>query len=265
MRKQISPEELGVKIKRLRKQNGFSQEEIALILQIPRSSVVQMEKGNRNISIMELLTLSETLGFSVDKFLTSSYEQDSEILIVREPEIEAEIDIMRNSIPSLKKKKLESVLLYITGECGAKPNMDVSLLMSLLYFCDYNYYEIHEEQLTGLLYTKQSFGPSSDQLVRIISEMEAEKKLLRIKSSYLGKPQIKYLPGIHANLKQINAAEINVIDRVIEQFSDWPSSALNAYSKEDMPWKASDLGEAMDLELVFYRRPPYSARIYTEA
>ncbi len=264
MSKQLSPVELGGKIRRIRKQNGFSQEEIAGILQIPRSSVVQIEKGNRNISIVELLTLSETLGFSLDKFLTSSYEQASEILIVHEPEIETEIDIMRDSVPFLNRKKLETVLLYITGECGAKPNMDVSLLMSLLYFCDFNHYEIHEEQLTGLLYTKQSYGPSSEELITIIREMELEKKLLRFKSNYLGKPHLKYLPGIHANLKEISAAEKKVIDRVIEQFSDWPASALYDYTREDIPWQASDLGEPIDYELVFYRKAPYSVRIYSE-
>ena len=72
MNEYVSSEELGRKIKRIRKLNGFSQDEIARIIKIPRSAVVQIEKGNRNISIIELLTLSQSLGFSIDKFLTRS-------------------------------------------------------------------------------------------------------------------------------------------------------------------------------------------------
>lgn len=265
MGKQLSPQELGGKIKRIRKQNGFSQADIASILEIPRSSMVKIEKGTRGISLLELSTLSESLGFSIDKFLTSNYEPNSGKQMVQEPEIEAEIETERTSVPVLKRSKLEAILLYITGKCGALPNMDINLLLNLLYFCDYNFYEVHEVQLSGLLYTKQSYGPSSDQLLQIIKEMEAADRLLRFKSSYSGKPQIKYLPGDHPNLKKINAAEKKVIDRVLEQFSDWPASVLNDYSKEDMPWKASTLGEAMDYELVFYRKTPYSVRIYSES
>ncbi|MCP4309955.1 MAG: SocA family protein [Bacteroidetes bacterium] len=154
------------------------------------------------------------------------------------------------------------MLLYITMQCGAKPNMDVNLLLSLLYFCDFNHYELHEEQLTGLRYTKQSFGPSPKQALRVIKEMEDEKKLLRFKSSYAGVPHIKYLPGKHADLRRISAAEKEVIDRVIEQFSNWPAHTLNAYSREDMPWRATEQGKSIDYELVFYRRPPYTVRVY---
>jgi transcriptional regulator with XRE-family HTH domain len=264
MSEHVSLEELGRKIRRIRKLNGFSQNEIASIIKIPRSAVVQIEKGNRNISIIELLTLSQALGFSIDKFLTSSYEQPIDNLVVHEPAIESEVEVLRNSVPVLNRAKLDNVLLYITGACGAKPNMDINLLMNLLYFCDFNYYEIHEEQLTGLQYTKQSFGPSPEQLFLIIKEMEADKKLLRFKSSYSGKPHVRYLPGTHANLKEISAAAKKVIDQVIDQFSDWPAEVLNSFSKEDMPWKASDLGEPIDYELVFYRKLPYSVRIYKD-
>ena len=258
----LSSEEIGKKLRRLRKQKGFSQDEIARILKIPRSSVVQLEKGNRNISLSEVYALSEELRFSIDNFLTGAYEVSNDIALVAEPEIESDVATMRDSTPVLIKGKLETVLLHITNHCGAKPNMDVNLLLNLLYFCDFNYYELYEEQLTGLRYTKQTFGPSPEQAIGVIKEMEDEKRLLRFKSSFAGVPHIKYLPGTHANLMRISAAEKEVIDRVIEQYSDWPASTLNTYSREDMPWRATEQGESIDYELVFYRRPPYSVRIY---
>ncbi len=261
---EISPEQLGRRIKRIRIENGFSQEDIAKILRIPRSSVVQMEKGNRQISVIELVSLSETLGFSIDRFLASNYEFTSGTVVSEEPEIELDVDIIRDSNPVLKRAKLETVLLYISGQCGAKPNMEINLLLTLLYFCDFNFYETHEEQLTGLLYTKQPFGPFPEQIHRIIREMEAEEKLTRFKGRYSGKPLIKYLPLVNANLMTISAAEKQVIDRVLEQFSDWPASALAVHSMEDMPLRATRQGEPIDYELAFYRRPPYSARIYHE-
>ena len=82
MARWITPLQIGRRLKSIRVENGFSQEDIAKILQIPRSSVVQMEKGNRQISAVELALLSESIGFSIDRFLGSNYEVSSGFAVV---------------------------------------------------------------------------------------------------------------------------------------------------------------------------------------
>ena len=264
MNRQLTPRQLGKKLKDIRVENGFSQEDIARMLQISRSSVVQIEKGNRQISAIELRMLSEALSFSLDEFHSAAYEASITMPIVEEPELETEMDVVRNSVPKLKRTKLETVILYITGKCGALPRMDVNLLINLLYLCDFNHFELNEEQLTGLLYTKQAFGPSPENITGILKEMEKEGKLQRFKGNYKGIPLIKYLPGVHPNLMKLGAAEKEVIDRVLEQFSHWPANALNAYTSEEMPLRATKQGDAIDYELAFYRKSPHSVRIYDD-
>ncbi len=264
MKRELTPPQLGNKLKRIRMECGFSQADIAKILHISRSSVVQIEKGNRQVSAIELSILSQSMSFSTDTFLKAEYEPSTTLTVAEEPEIETKTDVMRDSTPKLKRTKLETVILYITGKCGALPRMDVNLLINLLYFCDFNHYELHEEQLTGLLYTRRASGPSPENITGILKEMEREGKVQRFKSSYKGIPLIKYLPGLHANLMKLNAAEKEVIDRVLTQFSHWPANALSAYTREEMPLRATKEGEAIDYELAFYRRPPHSVRIYDE-
>ena len=53
-----------------------------------------------------------------------------------------------------------------------------------------------------------------------------------------------------------------VIDKVIEQMSDWSASAISSYSHKDMPWLASKEGEEINYELAFYRDAPFSVRNY---
>ncbi len=264
MNRQLTPQQLGKKLKGIRMESGFSQEDIARMLQISRSSVVQIEKGNRQISAIELSMLSEALGFSADEFLSAEYEASTTMSIVEEPDVETDLDVMRDSVPKLKRVKLETVILYITGRCGALPRMDVNLLINLLYLCDFNHYELHEEQLTGLLYTKQTYGPSPENITGILKEMEKDGKLQRFKGNYKGIPLIKYLPGVHPNLMNLSAAEKEVIDRVLEQFSHWPASALNAYTRDEMPLKATKQGEVISYELAFYREQGHSVRIYDD-
>jgi len=69
---------------------------------------------------------------------------------------------------------------------------------------------------------------------------------------------------VKPNLKNLKASEKDVIDKVIEQYSDWSASAISDYSHKDMPWLATKDGETIDYELAFYRESPYSVRTYDE-
>jgi transcriptional regulator with XRE-family HTH domain len=264
MNSQLTPQQLGKKLKGIRIKSGFSQEDVARMLRISRSSVVQIEKGNRQISAIELSMLSEALGFSADDFLSSNYEAMTAMTVIEEPNVETDLEVIRDSVPKLKRAKLETVILYITAKCGAQPRMDVNVLINLLYLCDFNHYELHEEQLTGLLYTRKAFGPFPENITGILHEMEKDGMLQKFKGNYNGIPLIKYLPRVQAKLVKLSAAEKEVIDRVLELFSHWPANALNGYTREEIPLMATKLGEPISYEFAFYRKPPHSVRIYDE-
>lgn len=225
-----------------------------------RSSVVQIELGNRGVDILELQRLAEVLGFSIDDFMSKEFslqealEEDAE-------NIQKKADI-RISVPTLLVQKFKNVLLYILERCAGKPNVGETVLYKLLYFADFNYYEIYEEHLTGAKYRKLPFGPVPQKLDIIIAKMIDEGQLQRVKTEYHGFPQTRYLPLVKADLTQLKASEKETIDKVIQQMSDWSASAISSYSHRDMPWLASKEGEFIDYELAFYREPPFSARNY---
>lgn len=246
----------------MRKHKGYSQEDLAKFLKIPRSSVAQMELGNRNVSVIELIKLSEALGFSMDNFLAKEFKTEKAI----EPEtasVPAKED-MRVSIPQFKTKKFENILLYILERCGGKPNVGETVLYKLLYFSDFNFYEIYESHLSGAQYKKLPFGPVPQKLDSTINKMIAKGQLQRIKTEYHGYPQTRYIPMDKADLTEMTAAEKDVIDRVIDRFSDWSASAISEFSHKDLPWKATDNGDIIDYELVFYRESPFSVRTYND-
>ena len=138
------------------------------------------------------------------------------------------------------------------------------MLYKLLYFSDFNFYEIYEEHLTGAQYRKLPYGPVPEKLDITINKMINKGQLQRIKTEYHGYPQTRYIPLEKADLTKMMAAEKDVIDRVIERFSDWSASAISEYSHKDMPWKATDEGDIIDYELAFYRESPFSVRTYND-
>lgn len=263
MNVKLSQKQIGQRITELRKMKGLSQEALAKSVKISRSSLAQIELGNRSVDILELQKLSLILEFSLDNFMSKDFST-SQVMVEGKDEKKTKKEEERISVPTLQVNKFKNILLYILERCAGKPNVGETVLYKLLYFSDFNYYELYEEHLTGAKYRKLPYGPVPQKLDLIIGQMIEKGQLQRVKTEYHGYPQTRYLPLEKANLTELRASEKEIIDRVIEQMSDWSAAMLSNYSHGDKPWKASKEGEEINYELVFYRRPPYSIRVYEE-
>ena len=260
MNTKLSQKQIGQRITELRKMKGLSQENLAKSVKISRPSLAQIELGNRSVDILELQKLSLILEFSLDDFMAKDFSASQEVEVKEEKKAKKEEE--RISLPTLQISKFKNVLLYILERCAGKPNVGETVLYKLLYFSDFNYYELYEEHLTGAKYRKLPYGPVPQKLDTIIGQMIEKGQLQRVKSEYHGYPQTRYLPLVKADLKELRASEKEIIDRVIEQMSDWSAAAISNYSHKDMPWLASKEGEEINYELAFYRDAPFSVRNY---
>ena len=256
----LSQKQIGQRITELRKIKGLSQENLAKSVKISRPSLAQIELGNRTVDVIEFQRLSMVLGFSLDDFVSKDFT------VIQELEGKAEAKSKkvneRISVPSLQVNKFKNVLLYILERCAGKPNVGETVLYKLLYFSDFNYYELYEEHLTGAKYRKLPYGPVPQKLDSIVLQMIDNAQLQRVKTEYHGYPQTRYLPLVKADLTELKASEKEVIDSVIQQMSDWSAAAISNYSHMDMPWLASKEGEEINYELAFYRDAPFSLRNY---
>ncbi len=258
---ELTPIQVGQRIVALRKRKLLSQEELAKLVGISRSSLTQIELGNRSLNIMELQKLGQVLGFSLDDFMSKDFAAETMSFTEEEKESTA---TERVSVPELKVEKFKNILLYILERCAGKPNVGETVLYKLLYFSDFNYYELYEEQLTGATYKKLPYGPVPQKLDFIMEHMIEKEQIQRFKKEYHGYPQTRYLPLEKADLTMLRASEKEVIDRVVEQMSDWSASAVSNYSHKDIPWMVTKEGEEINYELAFYREAPFSVRNYDE-
>lgn len=262
MRYELSKKEIGERIAKLRLKKSFSQEDLAKSIAISRPSLAQIELGNRSVSLSEMQKLSVVLGFSLDDFMTKDFLANQSLKLP--DETNEELVEERISVPALNINKFKNVLLYILERCAGKPNVGETVLYKLLYFSDFNYYELYEEHLTGAMYKKLPYGPVPQKLDAIINQMIAANQLQRIKTEFKGYPQKRYLPLEKANLTILKASEKDVIDKVIEQMSDWSATAISDYSHKDLPWEVTEEGKDINYNLAFYRELPYSVRVYDE-
>jgi len=221
-----------------RKQFGVSQAELAQVLGISRPTLIKIEKGQRELKSEEKTKLENFF---------AHFEEEP---------------YLRDNKPKKDLKKFKQVLLYVLEKVGAKPNIGQTVLYKLLYFIDFDYYEKYETQLMGLTYFKNTHGPVPREFKKTIDEMIKNEELDKIKSDYFTFEQTKYLPIKKPDLTLLNGQELEMIDSVLDRYSDKSAKEISDLSHLDSPWRIAKDKENLEYEAAFYRPDQFSVREY---
>jgi transcriptional regulator with XRE-family HTH domain len=251
-------------IQQQRKKHDLTQEFLASILCISRPTYVQIEQGERDLTVTEAKKLADILGLSLDDFLAGKENHLLEIKLEKSKKQKIEKQEIRISVPKENIAKFREVLLYVLEKIGARPNIGETAIYKLLYFIDFDYYEKFEEQLIGAKYIKNHFGPTPIEFKKITDAMIEKGEIEKIKSKYFNYEQRKYLPRRSANLSNLTAQEIQHIDEVLNRLAWKNAKELSDYSHSDTPWQVHKMGEEISYESVFYRDDDHSVRNYED-
>ena len=162
-------------------------------------------------------------------------------------------------------EKFKNILHYIIKECGDNPNVGRTVLYKLLYFSDFNFFEIYETKLTGESYKKLPHGPAPIHFPIAINELVKEEKILETtEPNYFGGLQYNY-SSLKDPVMDLKEKELEVIDDVIEKLSHMNANQISGYSHGDIPWRATNDYEIIKYAYVFYRDPEYTVRDYDES
>jgi len=254
----ITQKEIGKRISLLRSKRGLTQNSLAQLVNIPRSALTQIELGNRNIKAIDLKKITDTLSISVDNILSNDFKFDN----IEIPQDNLYLMEERISKPIFNFPKAKNSVLYVLEKIAGQSNFEINMLYGLLYFCDFNYFEIYEEHLFTFDYLKIQKGPIPIQLDELLFKMSKNNEIEKLIFTTNNKNYIKYFPLIKTDLTLLKASEKEVIDNVLTNFSKLSSESLSEYSLQDIPLRATEDGQLIDFELAFYREAPYSVRIY---
>ncbi len=78
----IDQQELASRLRAAREASGLSQEQVAIVLDLSRSSVAQMELGNRAVSSLELDRLSRLYGRDIREFFAETFEDEESLAAI---------------------------------------------------------------------------------------------------------------------------------------------------------------------------------------
>jgi transcriptional regulator with XRE-family HTH domain len=255
---------IGAYLRQLREKADFSQDYVATKIGVSRPTYVQIEKGERELTVSEAAMLADLFDIDLADFLQARDVSKPNVVIEppsKKGKREADIRI---SVPQKNLKKFKEVLLYVLEKVGAKPNIGETAIYKLLYFIDFDYYEKFEEQLVGATYIKNRYGPTPVEFAKIVDDMKKKKEIERVSSKYFQYEQKKYLPLRDPDLSVLSAREVAHIDDVLARLSDKSAKELSDYSHEDIPWKVHKQGDKISYESVFYRDYEHSVRSYDD-
>ena len=175
---------IGDFIKELRLKNDLTQDYLSKKLNISRPTYLQIEKGDRGLTVVEAEKLAAIFNLSRDDFLN---QKEIDIKVKIEPtqkqSSKEKKETIRISIPQQRVDKFKQILLYILKKVGGKPNIGMTALYKLLYFIDFDYYEKYEEQLMGLVYLKNHYGPTPLMFDDLIKDLTEKSKVEIVKNS----------------------------------------------------------------------------------
>ena len=157
------------------------------------------------------------------------------------------------------REKYIDLIFYILSQSYDKRHLGKTVLCSLLYFIDFNYYELYGQLLTKETYIKSKRGIKPKHFREITEELIANNQLFLRKEPYYHRIIHKYYPTIIPTLK-FSQRELEIIDFSIKQLSDNNASAMLKYAIKDPPIMMADFGEDIDCRYVFSRNERYSAR-----
>lgn len=159
-------------------------------------------------------------------------------------------------------KKFKDVLYYVIKKCADKPHVGKTVLFKMLYFIDFDFYELNERPLMGEKYRNIPLGPAPSHFDAAIESLKIEGKIKGMNYQIGDYMQLKFIPIEENELDSLNASEIEHIDNVIERLSHMNAGQIVGYTHKDMPVKSTKESEIINYDLVFYRDDVFSVREY---
>jgi transcriptional regulator with XRE-family HTH domain len=122
---------LGKFIRQQRIKRKLTQEQLASELDISRPTYVQIERGERELTVSEARNLAAIFDMSFENFVS---EREPKRNVTLEKKRAKKSDEMHIRVTEKNLDKFKQVLLYVLNKVGSKPNIGETVLHKLLYF-----------------------------------------------------------------------------------------------------------------------------------
>ena len=146
-----------------------------------------------------------------------------------------------------KRKKYTDLLKYILFKCYNKPNFGKTVLCSILYFIDFNYYMKYGKLITNETYIKSKKGIEPQHFREVSNDLLSKKQLYLKKEPYYHHIIHRYYLTI---LPEINFSnnELNIINKTICHLNNNNATTITNYAIKNRLIKVTEIGDEIKFE-----------------
>jgi uncharacterized phage-associated protein len=150
--------------------------------------------------------------------------------------------------------KMQQVILFFLERIN-NVHLGRTKLMKLLYYVDFDHYEMHGKSVTGATYRKLPHGPVPQQAKELIRDMAGKGLVLEMKAKRSVFAQHRLITQAKFNPAMFSGDEMQTLDRVAKEWENCTGAQIEAASHAEAPWSATKDGKVIDYELAHYRHP----------
>lgn len=212
----------------LRKNHGYSQQEIADKLNITRQTYIKIEKGDSEANVTQLEQLANLYGIPVEEFFYGVQNID----------------------------KFKQMYLYILSKFK-KNGIPKTKLAKLLYFADFRHFYNTLESMSGVLYRCKDYGPLADPFLELTEDM-SESGEIQIECLSGGANMISIKSTTFNNTYDLlSKEELEEIDDICEKWKNIDTKQIVNYTHQQKPWMACRKDEIIPYELILQEDPDH--------
>jgi len=146
--------------------------------------------------------------------------------------------------------RMRELILYVANKCLDDPHFGATKLNKVLFFADFTAYARTGQSITGSAYQRLPNGPAPKRLVPVRKSMVAARELYLKPQAVFDHLQHRLIPTREPQLDVFTAAQIALVDEVIQALDQMTASQLSDLS-HGAPWKAAQLGGLIPYQAVF--------------
>ncbi len=150
--------------------------------------------------------------------------------------------------------KLKSVILYTCAKCEPA-HLGAVKLHKVLYFVDMIRFAQTGTPVTGATYRKRPFGPTCDQLLPTLRELEKAKALRVNEVDYFGYRKNEFVAVAEPDLTRLGQEEISLLKEVVDFVCAQNTAKTISEYSHNRAWEQVEFGEVLKYTSAFLLFP----------
>lgn len=152
------------------------------------------------------------------------------------------------------RAKLKAVILYTCSKCEAS-QLGAVKLHKVLYYADMIHYAHVGVPLTGATYRKRPFGPTCDELLPLLRELNNQGAIEIRDVDYFGFVKREYIAVESPETDRFSDIEKQLLNEVIEFVCFNNSAKTISEFSHNRAWEIANFGEVLPYNSVFHIFP----------